>query len=333
MARLCCSTCGAGSRFTVCGAAADAPVRAAPCTLLRLPRGIGLVGQRTQRKRRRTSAPPPTAARCCPAARVRRQPGAELAPALPTFRRGPAADACLRPAPFPDFSHCSGMPFASIDLPFPLDRGWTRHPAPGSVAMPATVGDLISPPCPSRSPCPNASSASPKSHRGAVRASGQQHRIVGISGFCAPRAGPGRGKPRVSAFTSAGLDRILALQARPFGDRLLRHAVPTSQAKADQDRRRGLDQQPPLGQKASLDHDAAPGRTGRRHAPGRAYAQQLRLRVDAVRAPCRAAAAARASISRNGTSRRSAPSAGSASWWASPAATTSSCAGRSRPGT
>ncbi|MBI5256554.1 MAG: ABC transporter substrate-binding protein [Burkholderiales bacterium] len=40
---------------------------------------------------------------------------------------------------------------------------------------------------------------------------GQQHRIVGISGFTVRPAAARREKPRVSAFTSARIDRILAL--------------------------------------------------------------------------------------------------------------------------
>ncbi|HET9107576.1 MAG TPA: cobalamin-binding protein [Steroidobacteraceae bacterium] len=41
---------------------------------------------------------------------------------------------------------------------------------------------------------------------------GQEHRIVGISGFTVRPARARKEKPRVSAFTSAKLDRILALQ-------------------------------------------------------------------------------------------------------------------------
>jgi len=41
---------------------------------------------------------------------------------------------------------------------------------------------------------------------------GEQHRIVGISGFTVRPAGVRREKPRVSAFTSARIDRILALR-------------------------------------------------------------------------------------------------------------------------
>jgi iron complex transport system substrate-binding protein len=41
---------------------------------------------------------------------------------------------------------------------------------------------------------------------------GEQHRIVGISGFTVRPAGVRREKPRVSAFTSAKIDRILALK-------------------------------------------------------------------------------------------------------------------------
>jgi iron complex transport system substrate-binding protein len=41
---------------------------------------------------------------------------------------------------------------------------------------------------------------------------GQEHRIVGISGFTVRPARARREKPRVSAFTSAKVDRILALQ-------------------------------------------------------------------------------------------------------------------------
>jgi iron complex transport system substrate-binding protein len=41
---------------------------------------------------------------------------------------------------------------------------------------------------------------------------GEQHRIVGISGFTVRPAGVRREKPRVSAFTSAKIERILALK-------------------------------------------------------------------------------------------------------------------------
>ena len=41
---------------------------------------------------------------------------------------------------------------------------------------------------------------------------GQQHRIVGISGFTVRPPQARAEKPRVSAFTSAKIDRILALQ-------------------------------------------------------------------------------------------------------------------------
>src|SRR3970282_304720 len=41
---------------------------------------------------------------------------------------------------------------------------------------------------------------------------GEQERIVGISGFTVRPARARREKPRVSAFTSAKLDRILALE-------------------------------------------------------------------------------------------------------------------------
>src|ERR1700736_10365 len=41
---------------------------------------------------------------------------------------------------------------------------------------------------------------------------GEQDRIVGISGFCVPPPQARREKPRVSAFTSANIDKILALK-------------------------------------------------------------------------------------------------------------------------
>jgi iron complex transport system substrate-binding protein len=41
---------------------------------------------------------------------------------------------------------------------------------------------------------------------------GEQHRVVGISGFTVRPAGVRREKPRVSAFTSANIDKILALK-------------------------------------------------------------------------------------------------------------------------
>ena len=41
---------------------------------------------------------------------------------------------------------------------------------------------------------------------------GEQHRIVGISGYVVRPAQARREKPRVSAFTSANIDKILALK-------------------------------------------------------------------------------------------------------------------------
>jgi len=41
---------------------------------------------------------------------------------------------------------------------------------------------------------------------------GEEHRIVGISGFTVRPARARKEKPRVSAFTSAKIERILALQ-------------------------------------------------------------------------------------------------------------------------
>lgn len=41
---------------------------------------------------------------------------------------------------------------------------------------------------------------------------GEQHRIVGISGFTVRPARARREKPRVSAFTSAKIDKFLALE-------------------------------------------------------------------------------------------------------------------------
>ena len=114
--------------------------------------------------------------------------------------------------------------------------------------------------------------------------------------------------------------------ARP-GDRLFRHAG-RHRAGADQGRRRGLDQQPPLGRR----HPglrAAPGRDGRRRDEGAglrgAVAGAHRCGAPARR--CLAAAAPRV-LRGMGRARRSAPSAGSANWWASPAATTSSRSAR-----
>src|SRR6201994_897939 len=50
---------------------------------------------------------------------------------------------------------------------------------------------------------------------------GEQDRIVGISGYVVRPPQARRGKPRVSAFTSANIDKILALKAalvRQFSD-------------------------------------------------------------------------------------------------------------------
>ena len=74
---------------------------------------------------------------------------------------------------------------------------------------------------------------------------GEEQRIVGISGFTVRPARARQEKPRVSAFTSAKLDQILALQpdlAIGFSDM----QADIAQALIKQ-RRRGLDQQPSLG--------------------------------------------------------------------------------------
>ena len=110
---------------------------------------------------------------------------------------------------------------------------------------------------------------------------GQQHRIVGISGFTVRPAQARQEKPRVSAFTSAKLDRILALQpdlAIGFSD--MQADIAQALIKAGVEvwisNHRSvegiLDYVRRLGALVGATHQAE------------AYAQQLRLRVDAVRA-------------------------------------------------
>ena len=75
---------------------------------------------------------------------------------------------------------------------------------------------------------------------------GEEHRIVGISGFTVRPARARHEKPtRLRLHQREG--RSILTSARP-GDRLFRHAG-RHRAGADQGRRRGLDQQPPLGRR------------------------------------------------------------------------------------
>ena len=110
---------------------------------------------------------------------------------------------------------------------------------------------------------------------------GEERRIVGISGFTVRPARARQEKPRVSAFTSAKLDRILALQpdlAIGFSD--MQADIAQALIKAGVEvwisNHRSvegiLDYVRRLGALVGATHEAE------------AYAQQLRLRVDAVRA-------------------------------------------------
>ena len=129
---------------------------------------------------------------------------------------------------------------------------------------------------------------------------GEEQRIVGISGFTVRPARARREKPKVSAFTSAKVDRILELEP-DFVDRVLRYPGRYC-PRAHQGGRRGVDQQSSLGG----------GHPGLR-APSRRAGRRCRSAPSAMRssssgasrrcAPQAAAlAAGRACISRSGTS-------------------------------
>ncbi len=149
---------------------------------------------------------------------------------------------------------------------------------------------------------------------------GEQHRIVGISGFTVRPPIARKEKPKVSAFTSAKIGEILKLQPDfviGFSDiqaeiagELIRHGVEvwiSNHRSVDGI----LDYVRRLG---ALVGAARQGQCLCRRAAARARRDRERSG-----ASCRGG---RRCISRNGTSRRSPASAGSPSWCASPAATT-----------
>ena len=149
-----------------------------------------------------------------------------------------------------------------------------------------------------------------RAHRGAVRAGrGAAHRRhLRLHRAAGARAA---GKAARLGLHQRQAGAHPGAAARP-GDRLFRHAG-RHRPGADQGRRRGLDQQPPLGGR----HPglrAAAGRDGRRRRQGAGLCRRscARASMRCASAP-RGCRAARACTSRNGTSRRSAPSAGSAS--------------------
>jgi ABC-type Fe3+-hydroxamate transport system substrate-binding protein len=124
---------------------------------------------------------------------------------------------------------------------------------------------------------------------------GQEHRIVGISGFTVRPPRARQEKPKVSAFTSAKIDRILALNpdlAIGFSD--IQADIAAALIKA--------------GVEVWIANHRSERPTRRS-----ATAQRCRrgsMQCGPARPRCRAG---RRSISRSGTIRRSAPSAGSAS--------------------
>ncbi len=105
---------------------------------------------------------------------------------------------------------------------------------------------------------------------------GEEHRIVGISGFTVRPSRARKEKPKVSAFTSAKIGEILKLRTGP-GDRLLRYPG-RHRARPDQGRRGSVDQQPPQRGRHPCVYsparcDGGRGRQGRRlcAAGGTAY--------------------------------------------------------------
>ena len=150
---------------------------------------------------------------------------------------------------------------------------------------------------------------------------GEEARIVGISGYTVRPRRAREEKPKVSAFLSAKIDKILALRAR-LRVRLFRPAG-RHRGRADPPRRAGHGVQP--AQRGRDFFHAVPGGGDGGAGASRAWRgsrrMRARLRRDRRR-PRRACRAGRACSSRNGTSRTSAPSAGCRSWSASPAATT-----------
>jgi iron complex transport system substrate-binding protein len=109
---------------------------------------------------------------------------------------------------------------------------------------------------------------------------GEEHRIVGISGFTVRPARARQEKPRVSAFTSAKIDRILALQpdlAIGFSD--MQADIAQALIKAGVEvwisNHRSVD--------GILGYVQRLGAMVGAAAKAEAYAAQLRARVDAVR--------------------------------------------------
>ena len=96
---------------------------------------------------------------------------------------------------------------------------------------------------------------------------------------CARRA-RGSEKPQVSAFTSAKIDRDPRAAARPR-DRLFRHPG-RHRAGADPARRRGLDQQPPLGRRHRSRYVRRLGAMVGASARADVYADQLEAGLDEI---------------------------------------------------
>ncbi len=149
---------------------------------------------------------------------------------------------------------------------------------------------------------------------------GEQHRIVGISGFTVRPPIARREKPKVSAFTSAKIAPILALEPDlviGFSD---------IQAEIARDLvREGVEVW-------ISNHRSVAGILGYVRRLGAMVgaavaadrlAGELEARIEGVRGAANRCPGGRGSTSRNGTSRRSRPSPGSANWSGSPAATTS----------
>ena len=140
---------------------------------------------------------------------------------------------------------------------------------------------------------------------------GEERRIVGISGFTVRPPRARQEKPKVSAFTSAKLDRILELQpdlAIGFSD--IQADIAQALIKAGIEvwmaNHRSVEQ--------TLGYVLPPGGHGRRRAIARRLTcdRCSSISTRCARAPLRSSAG-RGCTSRSGTSPRSARSAGSAS--------------------
>ncbi len=130
---------------------------------------------------------------------------------------------------------------------------------------------------------------------------GEDKRIVGVSGYAVRPPRVRKEKPRVSAFISADVPKILALEARPR-PHLLRSAG-RHRRRVDPQQRRGPRLQPAR-HRRHLRHDPHARRAGRPVGESRdAGAHAGNAAASGAGAIGRNCRAGRASISRNGTNR------------------------------